>query len=123
MGNGLKCKVCGGDLEGRQTKYCSPKCQRINKRPYHVRYMRNYNNAKRVPRYCVVCGKQLKGRQRKFCSVECRNKNKRYNQFEIDMESVMPEKVPNFDNKCEECQGQVIKVDEEYFCKKCGLVI
>ena len=97
-----KCKVCKGKLEGKQTLYCSRKCQGLDQRkPKWInkicgfcrkkfRIGRNNpgqrfcskrcgyaniraNQAKRSPvRYCK-CGKPIKTRSKEFCSVKCHN--------------------------------------------------
>lgn len=54
------CIVCGNELTGHQTKYCSEKCERESY-PEHI---------------CLECGKTYKNKNTnsKFCSNECASK-------------------------------------------------
>ncbi len=56
-----ECVVCGGDLVGRQVKYCSTRC---NSECHNSKRSKKYDN-------CENCGIPLKKRKKKYCSKQC----------------------------------------------------
>ncbi len=123
--NGYKCVVCGEHLQGKQRKYCSPKCiykyynkKRAQKGYYKKRYKEKWLKKGLV---CHVCGKLLPPFKQKYCSYKCYiiNKNK-LNTLIFDKEKVLPHEAPI---NCIECGNRVVMMsDGEYVCKGCGLV-
>lgn len=58
------CAVCGAELTGQQTKYCSKKCMGLGKQNYKI---------------CLVCGKKFKDSATNdtvCCSPECSKKHR-----------------------------------------------
>ena len=56
------CLVCGKELIGKKTSYCSIECRK-----------KNYKT-ETTSKHCELCGKEYVGRSnRKFCSIECAN--------------------------------------------------
>jgi hypothetical protein len=117
------CVVCGDKLTGSQKILCGKKtCRYVHNQPYYLKYQKQRYSNIRIERYCIVCGKKLKGRQRKYCSTHRYTKN-HHNIYEIQNQSTKPLPEPPKNNNCEECGGQIIFKDNEYFCSICGLVV
>lgn len=101
------CIICGKELKGCQTKYCSVSCRNRNK------YLTEGTEL-----VCQECGKTFKSRDnnRKFCSNECsaKHRTKKYlekwadGKVEINPNQKLPKSVREFlfkkvNYKCEEC--------------------
>ena len=101
------CVICGKELKGCQTKYCSVSCRNRNK------YLTEGNEL-----VCQECGKTFKSRNnnRRFCSNECSAKYKAKEflkqwidgKIEINPNQNLPKSIREFlferaNYNCEEC--------------------
>ena len=101
--NGKKCEWCGKELVGRQTRFCSNKCNHkyYNSKEKKIRRLKTYGN-------CEVCGTKLKGQQTKFCSDICDNRYRRNKN-----------KKPIKNKKCKWCGEEFTPITEKYkYCSK-----
>ena len=118
---GKVCIVCGEPLKGRQTKYCSRRCN--DKRYYNdnkelwAKYKKPRKN-----KNCKVCGKPLPKWKQSYCSEQCIIRKR--HDFGSDMIRTKNNRLEHYvPEYCDECGGQIVVMsDGEYVCKKCGLV-
>jgi len=68
--NRKHCVVCGKELEGRNTKYCSDECKKVS---YDKQKKGNCRSKQILTKVCEFCGKpfQTKNLKARFCSNEC----------------------------------------------------
>lgn len=77
------CVVCGKELEGKNTKYCSDECRKVS---YDKQRKGNCRSKQILTKICEFCGKpfQTKNLKARFCSNECSSnklKEDRYKDF------------------------------------------
>ena len=125
------CIVCGAELRGRQTKFCSEE-HRVwyhnnkngtKKREYYKSYMSGYRGDKRKDKYCFYCGLKLGKYKKKFCNRSHRElyyKGEKKLHEDVVKDGRLPIFIPEY---CDECGSKIVlERDGEHVCRKCGLV-
>ncbi len=109
-----ECVVCGGDLVGRQARFCSKQC--LKEYALNKKYQRR--KEKRKNKRCEFCGKKIinKNTLCRFCSEKCSKKNHYLKSKNKQIKKSLPKR------KCNNCKSLFVpKSRINKFCsKKCS---